>query len=198
MLKSVQNAVSSVNIFARARDAVIGYYSNPGKHIDLANMREYSRHGRNGNPEYIVEIKSFEDVSGFKKLGSGCYSDVYALDDTRVLKIVKKKDSGYARFVEICKKNRNNPHLPRILYSGMWAGKQIYVLERLRNDQYSKANDNFRSALSLGNNPYITYGNKDIAELARLLKDNNLTNDLHSGNVMFRGDVPIVTDPCSE
>lgn len=192
MFSKVKKAVKGTGAIAKAREAVISYYKNPGKHIDLSNMRDY------GDGEYIVKVKTFEKVSGMKKLGSGCYSEVFEIDENRVLKIVNTTDSGYARFVALCKKNRHNPHLPKILYSGQWGGKQIYILERLTEDPYCDDNSYFRQAIREAHNPFMTHATPEIAEIARILKDNNMTNDIHNGNVMFRNGVPVVTDPVCE
>jgi len=160
--------------------------------IDLDNLEPYGREG------FIVRKKSFEAFAGIEKLGYGCYSNVYALDDKRALKIVKGTDEGYARFVEIVRANPGNIHLPKVYYSGVWAGKTVYVIERLQEGP-DAVNRVFRDLVKRGSdgvgldgNPFISVASS-ILEVAKLLEGR--CNDLHSGNVMFRGDCPVVTDP---
>jgi hypothetical protein len=186
------------NTLSSIRAAVIDYYKNPAKYMDMSTLRPHY------DGSYIVDGKSFAEVSGLEKLGNGAYADVYAIDDARALKIVKKKDTGYARFVQICLNNPSNPHLPKIYYQGEWGGKQVYVMERLKMEaDRDKCNSwgesgiksDFRAAINYGSaNPFFAHANEHIAMLAKLAKEHNW-NDMHDGNIMFRGNTPVVTDP---
>jgi hypothetical protein len=180
-----------------ARKAFTDYYEDIKKHLDFDNMRDY------GGGEFIVTAKPFEAVTGFTKLGSGAYAVVYALSDTKVLKVIRGTDEGYAKFVRACNENKGNPYLPKIIYEGKWAGKQVYVLERLTDEHPNRdetwtIKDNFASALRhSGRNPFITFSDENLGTVARILQDQNMTGDLHHGNMMFRGTTPVVTDPCA-
>ena len=162
--------------------------------IDLDNLEPY------GRDSFIVRKKPFEAFAGIERLGEGCYSNVYALDDKRALKVVKGRDDGYARFIDRIKSHPHNIHLPKVYYSGVWGDKTVYVIERLTNGD-EDVKRMFISLVEQGAggkantpNPYITVA-PSIFEVAQILSD--LCNDLHSGNVMFRGDCPVVTDPTS-
>lgn len=200
------------------RKTVIEYLTNPQKFADMsapAKMGKMWRDNDNGESEQVATItfycRSFEEVTGLKKLGSGHYSDVYALDETRVLKIVKQGDSGYRRFVNTIR-GVKNIFLPKIYYSGEWAGKQVYILERLSNvpgadkenglDYDSRdLKDSFRAALRSvgrgGSNPFMV-ASPELVAVAKIMSEGNFDNDLHGDNIMFRGDTPVITDPCSE
>ena len=193
---------------SQVRQAVIDYYGGDmSRHLDLSTLA-HAFDLDNGRAVFNVAARSFSDVTGMKKLGSGAYSEVFEIDDKHVLKIVKKTDSGYARFVKICQANRHNPHLPKIHLAAQWAGKQIYILERLsetstdeenveRSWNYRGPKYYFREAISGRNseNPFFVLP-PEIKEVAQLLR--NMTNDLHDGNMMFRGNVLVVTDPTTE
>ncbi len=187
------------------RKSIIDYFANPNKYMDLQDIREYD------NDWKLVRVRGIEDVCGIEKLGSGAYSNVYSIDDTRVIKIVKREDSGYARFVDAVRRHPNNPHLPKIYYSGVWGGKTVYILEKLSthpetrmDNRYGEcqANSFFRAAVTQrpSENPYIRLASRYLEQAAEILREINTRGglDLHSGNVMFRGDVPVITDPCAD
>jgi hypothetical protein len=184
---------------------VIDYFTNPAKYLDFDTL-DYNYALDDGRAMYNVQGKSFEQATGIKKLGSGAYSDVYEIDENRVLKIVKRSDKAYEKFADLCREHKNNPHLPKILYRGVWGGKTVYILERLsdscENDgetEYggSQLKDNLRDAIRSGGrnskNPFFSYATPHIAQLAEIVSQGG--TDLHDGNIMFRGNVIVVTDP---
>ena len=51
--------------------------------------------------------------SGYKQVGDGAYSEVYAKDDSdHVLKLFSSKDAAYLSYLDMVKKNPN-PHFPK-------------------------------------------------------------------------------------
>lgn len=190
------------------RLAVIDYFENPNKSIDMdsgVRENEYYFPGEGYEPAMIFKFKSLEKTLGIEKLGRGHYSDVYAIDDKRALKIVKRGDSGYARFVkDVVRKDPSNPYLPKVYYTGEWAGKTVYIIERLSTDPETLNREEvfseFKAALRLAKSSakFITISDDDLRRAGQMLLDNNLFSDLHSDNLMFRGDVPVITDPASD
>lgn len=234
---------------SKLRRIFVAFYKNPQDFLDMSTLTY--QYGQENGTIYEVRGRSFEDVTGLKRLGSGAYADVYAIDENRVLKVIKSEDSGYARFVEqVVRKLPDNPYLPKIFYQGVWADKQVYILERLsetytdveqwcidngwngreirdyrqrkeslkafkaerqdiinqmdeQNTFRSRLNDDFRSALRKAIDCEAT-GNRffsiadEIREIGALLDVSNTHSDMHSGNVMFRGDIPVLTDPTCE
>lgn len=193
------------NGLTEIRRLVTDYYENPAKFIDWATKQDDTRYDRKVD-SYVPEVKflmrSFEDATGLTKLGNGHYSDVYAIDETRVLKIVKSSDVGYERYANFCR-DKKNPHLPRIFYSSTWGGKRVYVLERLsvrpETRDHSETYSAFYAALRTNGkeNPFMTLA-KHVAEIAAFLEEHQFANDIRSDNILYRGDVPVVTDPCSD
>ena len=190
---------------AALRKTVTDFYKSPEKFLDFSTIRA------RGGGDYIVSGRSFEDVTGLTRLGSGAYSEVFQIDETRVLKIVKSEDSGYARFVRMVQNNPRNPHFPKIYYQGTWGGKTVYILEKLedysaadiRDRYYDNVNEYFRDAIRSGGstNPFYKLATPALTEAATLLS--GMINDLHSGNVMFRVNAdgsrtPVVTDPATD
>lgn len=130
-------------------------------------------------------------------LGQGNWSRVYALDDRRALKIARQ-DDGYRRFAAFAAMNKGNPHLPVIHYAGVWGDKDVYVLERLDRVDTELA-DQFCEAVKNALNPFLTLTSPAMAEIAKLMNEQNLLNDLCPRNVMRREDGTIViTDPYYE
>lgn len=111
---------------AQLKAAVKDYYENPEKYVDFTNLRHY------GGNQYIVEIKPLKEVLGLEFLGKGNFSSVFALNDTRVLKIVcnQTEDESYKAFAQFCKTDTSG-YFPTVHYSGNWGGRDVYILEKL-------------------------------------------------------------------
>ena len=182
------------------------YYANPMAHIDSKSIDEWNLE----KGEYLVKCKPVSEVLNIPLLGSGAYANVYAISETKVLKVLKSEDTGYSRFVETIK-GRNNKHLPVIYFSGIWAGKQVFILERLQTTSsdpiisekgWNRGEDvtyaMFTTALRacVEDNPFIT-ADKELREIASM-KQEYSWDDIHSANVMFRGNVPVITDPAAD
>ena len=181
---------------------IVDYFENPQKYLDF-NTLQKSYEWDSTDRTHSIELQTLAKATGLKHLGAGNYSDVYDMADGSVLKIVKSTDSGFARFVRAIRP-LNNPHFPYILYAGVWGGKQVYILEKLAalppgvaNGDYSELHSKAQEAFRIAGNPFLSYLNPDMAEAAECLAANNLVTDLHGDNLMWRGDTPIVTDPCS-
>jgi hypothetical protein len=147
------------------------------------------------------ELRNSLEDNGLEYLGSGCYAHVYAIDETRVLKILYSVDEGYERFVRKTRRSYN-PFLPRVLYSGNWGGLRVFVLERLDLDEGSERTMDFIAALEYmknanGENRWLAPVNQDLHRLVAWLNDEDLMNDIHAGNIMWRGDQPVITDPAT-
>lgn len=190
------------------RKAVIDYYANPGKYLDMSTLRHMY------DDSYTVKGKTFEEVSGLTKLGSGHYSDVYDVNEKFVLKIVKESDTGYARFANLCLSKPDNPYLPKIYHRGIWGTKEVYVIERLEPslpadynipgfepDCWTSKECYIRGLINSAlcearNNPFLAIMDENLKMIADALKGR--INDLHSDNIMFRGTTPVITDPTSD
>jgi hypothetical protein len=180
------------------RRAVTDYYKNPQKYIDPASF-EHSR-----REIYQVRLRPLHKVLGIERLGGGAYADVYALDEHRVLKIVRKTDEGYKRFIRKSKNKSvsGNPYLPVVHFRGKWGGKEVYILERLESGEGRDDTYAFIRAVSFlqenEENPFFEVkADPCLLEVVDVLANSDCLNDLHDGNVMWRGDQPVITDPCT-
>ncbi len=191
------------------------YKDNPRKYMDMEK------------PVYEDEDnitfarKPLHEVMGLERLGSGAYSIVYALDDRKVLKIVRDEDQGYASFVRfIQSKGRKFSAFPKVYYVSEWAGHAVYVLERMETPSEENEIDR-RFLVELVQNCVGRSARKgrklsrflnipaDFMEAMEALNDWYLANsrnqddysfglDIHSENVLIRADgSPVITDPFS-
>lgn len=189
------------------RDKFVHYFENPQDYMDFANMRKWEDNA------YIVNKQPLNEVLGIEWLGAGYFSNVYALDDRRAFKVVKDADSSYASFIDFVKKDgRGYSCFPKIFYSGVWAGKQVYIIERMANN----TDDNRQDRVFLvdycrkkANNEqfkpsrFFTIPDEfrdGVEALIRYFRNSNgdLTLDIHADNIMFRPNgEPVITDPFS-
>lgn len=156
-------------------------------------------------------------------LGSGIFGSVYEhrYNTKMVLKLCGK-DDGYLAYLNAIRKHQGkNPHLPRIFWHKTIINdsmqRNIICMERLdsmsvdpiqnyNQNQFCHKVENILRHLDDGNttgHPYSAppYDN-DILSLAVCIMDaknshSNTQIDLHTGNIMYRGLVPVVTDPLS-
>lgn len=195
------------NPYAALREKFVHYHKNPQDYLDLGSMRQWD-----GNT-VLIEKKPIQDVLGLEFLGSGYYSNVYAIDDRRALKVVKGTDNSYASFVKFIKEQGNAfTCFPKIYYSGKWADKEIYIIERLIDNTDENRQDrvllsDYCRRRAESNNSFISrfvaFPQEFVQGVEALVQyfrssDGELTLDIHADNVMLRhnGD-PVITDPFS-
>jgi len=162
---------------------------------------------------------------GFEKRGSGYYGRAYVSPLTSfVVKIFTNEDRNYLKYVtDYVKKNRNNPHLPRIykVIPDVGSGESMVIMEKLYhlsdNEMQSKliAMIEYFGDLGKYNPKWFTkegiryFMNKshinkiidDFPLLAMAIVDmakifGTTYTDMHYGNIMKRDDGTLVlTDP---
>lgn len=192
-------------IFTEALAKVFNYYSNPQANLDFDTIKPYAwwDHEKDERVEgFRVAGRTFEQATGFTKLGEGHYSCVYRINEDYVLKIVKRSDSGYARYVNLLKPE-NFKYAPKVFFDGKIAGKDVYILEALSEEPYG-VRSKFASAINMlcddsQVNPFVTCGDPEMQAFVEFLVRNNLVSDCRRDNVLARRDgTPVLTDPCSE
>ena len=192
---------------SQIRNLFIQYHENPIQFVDHA--RATVTLGR-----YTAPIKRLSEVLGLEVLGEGARAKVYALNERRVLKICERVDHGYDPFIRAARE-MNNPHLPKVFYIGTWANRTVYVLERLEyGNDFEKdflSTEMYRRFNTLDDEPTNIRWHQanndpfgpDLTEAVRLVHKmvhnppagSYLRADLHGGNIMLRGDIPVITDP---
>lgn len=144
----------------------------------------------------IQVIKNFVR-KGFRMAGSGCYAAVFESnsDPNLVYKIGITCTDPYLKYIQ---SNISSPYFPRIYSSHIDTVHDYYIiqmehLDKLPDHKLTLAKtmrEQFVEGCSDSNLRSIV----DCVQ-ALLEADETLTLDLHEGNIMMRGLVPVITDP---
>jgi hypothetical protein len=158
------------------------------------------------------------DTYGFKHLGTGSYGSAYEHPSYPWIYKVFKHDDAYLQFYKYFKKHQNNPNLPKRLGPIIKIGPDSYAvkLEKLRPispgewnivDKILETFQEYFISLNYDPDYEMTSDVKRMMqqypgmyEIANALFYSNVFSsnaypDLHSGNVMMRGNVPVIIDP---
>ncbi len=154
---------------------------------------------------------------GFTQLGRGSYGSVWT-DYSRVVVKVFHNDPAYVKFVEFCRSHRGDPHLPKISKLYPLAGNSGIVFMELltpyegdrkfvdtMDDYFHWRMLDFSGRLTTQGikfpewMPHFAKKNKNLAgtldELAYYFCQTSYFADIHSKNIMMRGNTIVITDP---
>ena len=187
-------------------------------------MRIYELTGYKKHPLYdllkysasLVEFIENLRREGYEKYlaGEGMYAGVFANpDDDWVVKLYYADDRGYEIYLRYIMQNQNNVHVPKITGKPVTFLKKYRIvrMEKLRKYEMNNKNDqevyhalisyiNFKKTYPEyipSNVQWLTKKYPQLSDLIDLMVKNHDRLDLHSGNIMFRDDVPVITDPFS-
>lgn len=161
------------------------------------------------NSTSAEELQDNLESNGFKKyvVGLGFYSSVLSRPDLNYVVKIFKDDYGYEEYLKYIVKYQNNPHVPKMRGKVLTVGLRFKVV-RLEKLTPLDPNNNFHSQISENIWNYL-YLNKADNEPDREILEKQFPQiipvldyimqysriDFHEGNIMFRGDVPVITDP---
>ena len=148
-----------------------------------------------------------------KLIGSGYYAMVFSRPaDQFVLKIFEN-DPGYLHFLKFIKNSPSNIHLPKIKGRPIRLNKRFTMIriERLSTANESQRDYNYvikkysrelEYEILDSDNRYILKAEypallDTIDTLYQSIKNTNINLDLHEENVLYRGNIPVITDPFS-
>ena len=158
---------------------------------------------------------------GFKKIGepSG-YAGVYEHPNlSYALKVFDANDRGYRAFLQVVAQHPNNPHFPKfrgkpmvIVKSDDDTPKVMAIrMEKLKKFPISRYIDRLEYMLSSAKTEYWrdSIKHNDLAkefleewpQFAEVIdalvaaKTDNIAFDWHEGNIMLRGNCPVIIDP---
>jgi hypothetical protein len=136
-------------------------------------------------PEYFAKY-------GFEFLGSGKYGSVFGNPRYPFIIKVFMKDAAYMKWIEFCNRNKNNPYCPKFKGKVIKISDNFFAIrvEKL-TPTVSSAYKEFSLALKTGEADY----DKDLKTVVDFLNDNKSLLDMHSENVMMRGNQLVVIDP---
>lgn len=186
-------------------DMLDAYQEFLSGNVNEASLSDYKTIKNNdwGLPENLIEwLKG----KGFKMIGEGHYSYVFSSEsEDFVVKVNngERMDKGYLEFVEFCRQNKGNPHLPKIGTVKKYDNWYIVFIEKLEEFEelggYSKIKlvvdikdeaDNWKTSIT-GD---IAKQVKDCGKLLKQIKYLG-DDDFHVDNLMKRGDTLVITDP---
>jgi hypothetical protein len=184
-----------------------GYKNDP---VYLAFQDTY------GLPDFISKIKKLGYAQSInlshRLIGDGAFAGVFAKpDDPYVIKIYDP-DPGYEKYLKYVVANQTNPHVPKLRGRPVRLGSSIRIvrIEKLspvktpeQHDVYEKIRnyvDDFGKdyAYSIINQKIVDGMFPKIGPLLQELSANKQILDLGKQNVMFRGDIPVITDPYAD
>ena len=164
-------------------------YKEITNRIDELNLDGYKQIKNNewGYPENLLD---YLNEHGFKRMGKGFFSEVWASESEKfVVKINmgRNYDENYLKFVEYCRNNKQNPHLPKmgkIKSLKTIDGRDFYILfiEKLnpiqRSDIGFESDSDCRVFMRLACRAYIRNGMNDLEEIvSELSSDYNIYHD---------------------
>lgn len=147
---------------------------------------------------------------GYKKynIGSGYYGQVYARPEDNFVVKIFRHDVGYTKFLEFIRSNINNPYVPKLKGKIIKLPNRYSIvrIEKLKKIDYELFSQIEFASYNDRNKPLIDEINKKYPGLLDFIDQlrNEVKNsqgkigyDLHPGNMMMRGDTPVITDPFS-
>lgn len=145
---------------------------------------------------------------GYKKVGSGAFAEVWAKGDVAIK--VALDDEGYDLWLEECLKNQDNPYFPKIFdvkrfskvkkvrtHSYTW-NATVVSMERLEQKEEKYQAEQLGTKYGWARSRKIKTKDKHERELFKALDRVESSRgwlDIHSENILFRGDQPVITDP---
>ena len=161
----------------------------------------------------VADVKKSLQNFGYELAGKGLYSEVYQKAGSNVVVKVNagQLDKCWVKFAEIAKQNKSDQHLPKI--GRIMVSKDDYMIvfiEKLNDqptgsggfvDEQVLSEIDFSVLVEKPKEEIIeefgpTIG-EDLIETILMLDDarGSCNWDLHPGNIMWRGNTPVITDP---
>lgn len=160
----------------------------------LQNMQWFKTWKKLSQFSTTDDVRHFlEEVAGFRQLGSGAFSVVFALDDDWVVKVTKKRDVSSYTYLRWCMRNQGVQGVPEILAMHKF-GSGIFAVVMRRYIKYDDAYvsdeaQDFINAVKQG----LGWVGKACSNM---IEGGNGWLDLHKGNYMFdNGGRVFITDP---
>ena len=162
------------------------------------------------NTSDASELEDNLEAGGFKKyvIGTGLYSSVLSRPDLNYVVKIFEYDKGYITYLSYIEKYKNNPHVPKLRGKLINVGKNFKVVRLEKLEPFRKTPEqrkiiNFIDDYVFKHKIYgdaaSNYVSFPYPDMIPLLNDilQHTGIDLHDGNIMFRGSVPVITDPLS-
>lgn len=140
---------------------------------------------------------------GFNLLGHGCYAAVFEsnTDPNLVYKVGAVSSDPFLVYIQAAGL-KDNPHFPKIYEIMEYDNWYLVKMERLEPIPYHKTflSSEIRSIVKEKTDALVHLAPTPelqavAAHIRKLSDDLDVKIDLHQGNIMMRGLVPVITDP---
>lgn len=142
--------------------------------------------------EYPNSLVDIEDI-GYRFVGDGAYANVFVSNSGDHVVKIFRYDRAYMKWLNFCYKNQHNPYVPKLMSNVYKLVDDYYAvfMEVLKTD-YDKIYENdLWKCVVLSKDPKDEFQSVLYNEIS----SNSHLEDLHSGNILFRGETAVVTDP---
>ena len=150
------------------------------------------------NNDWRANLSKYMGAHGFSFLGSGKYASVYGNPKYSYVIKVFMRDSAYQRWLDFCLKNKDNKHVPKIKGKVIKISNDVFAirLEKLTPLKQDLRRGDFGNAYhEWENDNSYKSEDKDINDILEFFSKNKNLIDIHSENIMMRGNVDVVVDP---
>lgn len=194
-------------IRAQEIDELRGYRADP---VYRAAKREFKPHKMKTHSERDTAMEKLTDyleTQGFKHIGQGSYSEIYLKPGYPWMFKLWSHDPAYLWWITWAAKHQDNPNVPRVKGLPVKIAPDTYVvrLEKLRgrsrydHKQLADMLDGIETVddISKEDLQWIRREYPGIYDALRVIQraGSDFVVDLHSDNIMMRGQIPVLADP---
>lgn len=184
------------------------YKSNPVYQQAKSTFAQVS--GEKDRGEKLRNFTQYLEQHGFKKLGQGTYGATYESPKYPYVFKVFNNDSGYKTYLDYVLKNQNNPNVPKIKGTYIKINDDTYAvrMEKLKALPIGFGEHEVIDALDTHNRHRPLSPEKEellktkypgiykiVKDLPVIGKGHGLDFNAYNDNILFRGNVPVITDP---
>lgn len=194
---------------------LIGYRENPiyQKAKALYDPEAISKAGshssRTNRINQAQEFQKFLAGHGFVKLDSGSFGYVYEKRGYPWIFKIFTQDPAYLDFLKYALANQSNPNLPKIKGKILRINNDTYAVRMEKLTSFRQGKHQSKDLIDLADildrmqwgsesgtdKEWLTATFPGIAHIFKDLHGSRWPFDLHDGNMMMRGNVPVVIDP---
>ena len=178
----------------------------------LDDVRHHAAKQLTNYEDWMDVVESFFKKYGFTTSGAGSFGYVAIKEDYPYALKVFRKDMGYLTWYDFCKKNQDNPFVPKIRGKLIKMVHDIFYVRLEKLEEFdidepitSKINQLFINLIfydiHIGKKrqdltPIARSGNKYIDDIVEELLKNRRMLDIKVDNIMQRKDgTPVLIDP---
>lgn len=183
------------NLKEHLRKKILSELRKPGEvdqfRKDASNLKSVDARDNS----WRVNLDQYMSKYGFKPMGSGKYASVYGNDQYPYVLKVFQKDSAYLRWIKFSLAHKNNPYVPKIKGKVVKITPMVYAI-RLEKLSPTVMDGEFAREYQkwMRDNDHQAE-DPNIQEILDFFADNKNILDLHSENVMKRGNQLVIIDP---